>query len=191
MQCLSKYPPVVDRDQAGNIYTLGAPIWVNTDTLLDSQRQHLADSLSKDKNRFDLYVETHPEVQGILSRQQKPRAKVLKHMAQQLFYSLYLGSTYASITIPFDVRPCVGRTYTVKDTENNGIFIGFLRDVTHDVTLSADGGAAAVTNLIFTHVRVVGANLKQLNLEDINAATTRLLPKYVDGTYKTADSVMA
>lgn len=191
LQCLAKYPTVVDRSQAGNFYVLRAPSWVNADTITDAQVEHLSQSLKQGGSRFDLFVEAQPEVKNLFLRQQKPRRKVLQHMAKQLFESLYLGSTFASITIPFDVRPCAGRTYTVKDTEGNGVFVGFLRDVTHSVALSADGGAEAVTHLMFTHIKVVGAALKQLFPSDNNAASTNLGARNIDKTYTPPDSVQA
>ena len=191
MQCLAKYPAVVDREQAGNFYVLRAPVWVNADAILDTQVEHLKESLKQGGSRFDLFVECQPEVKDLFLKQQKPRTKVLTHMAKQLFESLYLGSTYASITIPFDVRPCVGRTYTVQDTEGNSILVGFLRDVTHSVSLSADGGAEAVTHLMFTHIKVAGATLKQLAPDTSKEASTTLGPRYIDATYRTPDSVMA
>lgn len=188
MSCIAKYPPEIDRSAAGNFYVLQAPSWVNSDAILDAMYDQLGSGIDPEASRFENAGVAEENIKKALLAGNKPRIKLLQYMAEQLFKTLFLGGTMASVTVPFDVRPMVGRTYTVQDLDGDGLFIGFLRDVSHSVGLSADGGAEASTTLVFTHIRVYGAKLKQLGVIS-TPASTFLGDINVDKTYVDPDSI--
>lgn len=188
MQGLAKYPPAVDRTLAGNFYVLQAPPWINSDTIIESQIEQLRQGLDTTDDRWMQYIQAQPNLQDAFLKSNKPRRKLLSYMAQQLFNSLYLGSTYASITVPFDLRPCVGRRYSVADLNGTALFEGFLKDVYHTVSLNADGASDASTTMTFTHIVVAGANLKQL-VAVKEPATTMLAIDITDKTMRSPSSV--
>lgn len=188
MTCVAKYPPDVPRNAAGNFYILQAPSWVNSDAVLDAMYDQLNDGTDPDASKIENTGTSEANIRKALLAGHKPRIKLLQYMAEQMFKTLFLGGTMASVTIPFDVRPMVGRTYTVQDLDGKGLFVGFLRDVHHAVTISPDGGADASTTLIFTHIQVSGAKLKQL-LPVTNPASTFLGDANVDKTYVDPDSI--
>lgn len=188
MQGLARYPVNSDRTLVGNFYVLQAPFWINSDTVLDTQLKQLQSGLQMTDDRWTQIIAAQPDLQNTLLKASKPRRKLLSYMAEQLFNSLYLGSTYASITVPFDLRPCVGRRYKVEDLSGEAMFDGFLKEVVHNVVLAADGASSASTDLIFTHVVVTGAKLKQL--EQIATPGAVEIPvDRVDPTFRTPDSV--
>lgn len=189
MQCYSKYPAQVERGAVGNFYILQAPSWINSSAIMDAQLSQMMAGVSPDYSRFDQIVAVQKSIQDAFLAAEKPRKKILSYLAKQLFQSLYLGATHASITVPFDLRPCVGRTYTVKDMSGKGIFIGFLRDVAHDVALSDEGGGGATTTLIFTHIKMVGARLNQLLPRPTNPAPTGIGSDAVDESFRSPQSV--
>jgi hypothetical protein len=164
LPCLAKYPTAVKRNAVGNFYVLQAPNWVNSDVILDTYMHQLVNEAEKlpDKDRFTLTPELTKQMRDKVKLAIKPRTTVLNYLAKQYFQSLYLGKTAGSVTIPYDIRPCVGRTYRVKDMAGNDIFIGFLREIHHSVTLTADQGSQAFTHLAFSHIRMAGAQLDQL-----------------------------
>lgn len=188
MSCISKYPAEVDRDAVGNFFVLQAPSWVNTDAILDAMLTQLESGIDPELSRFENAGRSFNNVRDTLLANGKPRIKLLTYMAEQLFKSLFLANTSASVTIPFDVRPMVGRTYEFEDIDGHGLFIGYLKDVVHSVSLNADGASTASTTLFFTHIQVTGAQLKQL-LPVLKPVTTFLGDINVDKSYIDPDSI--
>lgn len=189
MQGLARYPLQSDRTLVGNFYILQAPFWVNDDSILEPQLQKIQETLQIDEGRWANNIAAQPHLQDEFLKASKPRKKILAYMAEQLFNSLYLGATYASITVPFDLRPCVGRRYRVEDiSSGEALFDGFLKEVVHNMVLASDGSSSASTDMIFTHVVVTGAKLKQL--EQIATPGAVEIPiDRVDPTFRTPDSV--
>ena len=162
MQCIARYPEVVGQDMVGNFFVLNAPSWINADAILDSQLDLAKKDLDDAKDRFANSVAGQKAIQDNFLRASKPRNKLLSYMARQLFHALYLSGTYASITVPLDLRPCVGRRYQVQDLAGRPMFEGLLRDVHHEVSLGVESAASASTTLMFTHIVVAEAKLTQL-----------------------------
>ena len=182
LPCLAKYPDLVNRNAVGNFYVLQAPNWINPDVLLDTYSRSLyQQAVEKKDTRFMLSTELMKAEREKMQAANPPRVTVLNYLARQYFQSIYLGKTAASLTIPYDIRPCVGRTYRIKDMAGNDMFVGFLREVHHSITLSADQGSAAYTVLSFSHIRMAGAKLDQLLKTVTDSAPLEM--KTYDTTY--------
>jgi hypothetical protein len=187
MFSLARYPEHVDRDAAGMFYVLQVPNWINDDLLAYETLEELRETAEKQSSTMDRnqqLVAIMPELRSAIQKQNTPRLKILQYMARMFFEELYLGATYATVTVPFDARPCAGRTYKVQDFAGNPLFSGYLRSVNHSVSI-VPPGAVASTTLVFSHILVSGARLNILD-DRSKSPAAKNLGDYGDSTYDPA-----
>jgi hypothetical protein len=188
-QVLARFPDSVELTEAGTFYLLDAPSWLDADAHYDSDFKDLLNKVPDKASYAEKILVVIENKRNALVKHNSPRGKILSHLARQLFQLLYLGATSAHLTVPLDLRICCGRTYTVKDMAGNALFIGYLQTVEHTITLGSGDVATAVTRLAFTHIRIAGADLKQLRTRLEAPMPVVIGSKPPDPTYKTPESV--
>jgi hypothetical protein len=171
---LAKYPSVIPRNAVGVFYLLAAPDWLNPDKVTYDLTSKLSES-DKDTPRIKAVLEAFKKIKLTMTGAAATRQKVMNYMAKQAFRSMYLGETQGHITIPLNLKCHPGYTYQVKSVTGETLFTGYLKSVVHDIAITADGGAAALSSLTFSHVLAPGAVIRALEENpDFPTATTQL-----------------
>lgn len=158
---LAKYPPVVPRNAVGIFYILAAPAWINPDLVTYDLSTTLLKQIPE-AQRAKAVLEDMKAFKAKMTGAAAVRQNVMDYMAKQAFRAMYLGETTGQITIPLNLKVRPGYPYTVKSVTGETLFTGYLKSVVHDITITADGGAAAVSTLMFTHVLAPNAVIKSL-----------------------------
>ena len=174
LTALVKYPPSIPRNAVGTIYILEAPKWINVDMLSTGIISKI-EQIDQDKSRNDAVVAQIETIDKTLKENEDVRQRLLTYVAKQQFKSMLLGGTTGSVTIPLNLQVRPGYPYTVTSTTGDVLFVGYLQNVTHDVNISAEGGAAALTTLNFTHITVQGAVINVLQDPPVVPTATTLI----------------
>lgn len=154
---LAKFPEEITREAEGNFFIVPAPSWISP-SLLTNDYVSATTLKDPEKPRTEAEVKAREIAAEKFKAFEVPKLEILKHMAFMNYQQLQLGGTSARIVIPLDFRPCPGRTYWVTGMDEAPLFIGFLREVHHNVGLTPSNGVA-VTTLSFSHIRTADSHL--------------------------------
>lgn len=147
--------------QPGTYLTVQAPAWIGPDFVKVSAEATTDENPNIDGIRS---VADYQKAQSVnFAGMAGARAKVLSYIAKYVFRDVFLRRTNATIRIPFNLAPQVGRTYFIQATgQVESLYIGYLQSVTHTVKIEGNASIAD-TQLVFTHVRARNANLRSID----------------------------
>lgn len=98
----------------------------------------------------------------------KERSKILEEVLYRWGMSVYawqsLATSVASITIPLNFKPKLGKRYVVKNKDDKQLFSGYLVGIAHNVSLNGNG--QALTTLDFSHI--MAGDFELPGIKDMN-----------------------
>jgi len=157
LRSVARYPAQVASDAVGMYFVVPAPGWVNVDELTNGTLV----SVDSTGDPFQTAVITQKSLLSNLANQEAARSSILGYIAEFAFKDAYLQKTSATVVIPLNVLPQVGRTYNVQSITGTPLFSAYLFRVSHDIALENSGGSAT-TRLDFSHVVPSGSVITAL-----------------------------
>ena len=98
----------------------------------------------------------------------KERSKVVEEVLYRWGMSVYawqsLSTSVASVTIPLNFKPKLGKRYVVKNKDDKQLFSGYLVGIAHN--LSSNGNGQALTTLDFSHI--MAGDFELPGIKDMN-----------------------
>lgn len=164
LKSIAKFPLTVKSTAAGNYYLIQAPAWVGPDRFL---REDMENPGRKGRSKFDVVPEVYELMRKKLKDKDGARKKVLDYLAEFTFKDLVLQGTAATEVIPLNVAVAAGRTYDVVSMEEDEMYSGYLRGITHSIVISKEA-ASATTTLMFTHIRAANATLNPIDKDNFD-----------------------
>ena len=101
-------------------------------------------------------------------KKRKERAKTIEEVLYKWGMSVYawqsLATSVASVTIPLNFKPKLGKRYVVRNKDDKQLFSGYLVGIAHN--LSSDGNGQALTTLDFSHI--MAGDFELPGIKDMN-----------------------
>lgn len=154
------YPKENAEKGIGVMYQTQGPCWIN-DIVVD---QEAADAvLSRTKSTsVNESKKTAEQDKKKKKKKKKDNLQILERWGKAKYINIALASSTVDIVTPLTFKPEVGKYYIVKDKGGPVLFKGLLAGISHSIS-TARGGAAAHTNLQFSHVQLSGFELPHAN----------------------------
>ena len=103
------------------------------------------------------YPEYTRKLNKKLTQRELPMQKLATTYTKEAYGNYALGSSYAAITTPLNLRATIGKRYQVT-SNGTPLFEGFLAKVTHSIS-SSPAHPQAYSDLYFTHIEAEGFTL--------------------------------
>lgn len=132
---------------ATSIPTTG-PSWLNYD-LADVQKLKKSKEVKREFKPGEVESKKKEQEQQLTERK-KILEEILSEWGMSVYAWISLERSVASITVPLNFKPELGKRYEVKNKEGAALFSGFLIGIQHN--LSSDGRGQALTTLDFSHI---------------------------------------
>lgn len=98
----------------------------------------------------------------------KERSKVLEDVLYRWGMSVYawnsLSTSVATVTVPLNFKPQLGKRYEVKNKKGDQLFSGYLVGISHNI--SSNGNGQALTTLDFSHI--MSGDFELPGIQDMN-----------------------
>lgn len=141
------YPQLEAGTIATSIPTTG-PLWLNYN-LTDVQNLKSSQEVKRGFQPSEVEAQKKENEQKLTERK-KILEEILSDWGMSTYAWVSLERSVASIIVPLNFKPELGKRYEVKNKEGKALFSGFLIGIQHN--LSTDGRGQALTTLDFSHI---------------------------------------
>ena len=170
MPNLAVYPQISSKPtDMGVFYIVSPPTWIAPESTYVGNLEHTVVASPLDLADATVGMGRLMEQNQISDGLKKT---LMQQMLEDTFNEWFLGSSGATLTLPFCAPLQVGYTYNVQDITNGAlIFTGYLAAVSHTISQGAGSQSSLQTDCVFSHIKMSGVQFEGISAEGAVPAT--------------------